>query len=415
MPRIPRYRKHRASGRGVIQYRPLYGPNPHYLPGKFNSDESLAAYQREMVRILAHVHGAHPAPPPDKSDLRISQLFERYMLWAEPPRFSRGEFNSIRAVSRVVFSTEHAEVRVAQMHVADFGPLALKAVVAKMIELDWSRKYINNCLFKIRRVFRWGVSEELVDALIPTALESVVGLRKGKSGARESPSRQLVEWEHVEALLPFVPPTIQTMLQVQHLSGMRSDELCRMRPCEITKAKDVWIYAPAQHKTAHLEKDKVVCLGPRCRALLAPYEPAEPGGYYFTPALAMAERNGQRAARRKHQRHRKRKARKTNPYYTAADYAHAVKYGLVMLAIARSGDSSRPEQEDEPRPFQEWLAQRGVVGFTPHQLRHARATIVTEEHGLEAASAVIGDSIAATKLYSKRLLNLARRVALESG
>ncbi len=45
--------------------------------------------------------------------------------------------------------------------VEDFGPLALKALQGRMIEDGLSRGVINSRIGKIKRIFRWAVSEEL--------------------------------------------------------------------------------------------------------------------------------------------------------------------------------------------------------------------------------------------------------------
>jgi hypothetical protein len=72
------------------------------------------------------------------------------------------------------------------MPVADFGPKALKTVRDEMIRLGHSRKTINNNINRIRRIIAWGVEEEKVKGETLWALRAVKGLRKGRSGAKES-------------------------------------------------------------------------------------------------------------------------------------------------------------------------------------------------------------------------------------
>lgn len=69
---------------------------------------------------------------------------------------------------------------------SEFGPLRLKACRQKMLELDWSRKYINRQIDRIRRMFKWGASEEMLPASIHDQLTKVEGLEKGKTTARET-------------------------------------------------------------------------------------------------------------------------------------------------------------------------------------------------------------------------------------
>ncbi len=64
----------------------------------------------------------------------------------------------------------------------------------------WSRKYINKAVDRIRRMFRWGVENELVPPSVKQKLEAVAGLRKGRSKARETEARRPVPQEHIDAM-----------------------------------------------------------------------------------------------------------------------------------------------------------------------------------------------------------------------
>ncbi len=61
-----------------------------------------------------------------------------------------------------------------------FGPVALKALRQKMIETGWRRKTINKQISRIRSVFKWAASEELVPGSLYHALQTVAGLRVGE-------------------------------------------------------------------------------------------------------------------------------------------------------------------------------------------------------------------------------------------
>jgi len=45
---------------------------------------------------------------------------------------------------------------------SEFGPLRLKAVREAMIDADLSSRFINQNVGRIRRMFSWGVENELV-------------------------------------------------------------------------------------------------------------------------------------------------------------------------------------------------------------------------------------------------------------
>jgi hypothetical protein len=71
----------------------------------------------------------------------------------------------------------------------EFGPLALKALRQRMIDEGLSRNAINRHVGRIRRIFRWAASEELLPVTTHQALPTVPGLRKGRGEARESDPR----------------------------------------------------------------------------------------------------------------------------------------------------------------------------------------------------------------------------------
>jgi hypothetical protein len=85
---------------------------------------------------------------------------------------------------------------------AEFGPLALKALQQTFIAEGRSRNYINSTVKKIRHMFRWGVSEELIPSFVFEALKTVEGLKAGRSAARETERIKPVSNELVNATLP---------------------------------------------------------------------------------------------------------------------------------------------------------------------------------------------------------------------
>ncbi len=58
----------------------------------------------------------------------------------------------------------------------------------------------------------------------------------------------------------------------------------------------------------------------------------------------------------------------------------------------------------------------GVEVWTPHQLRHTRATQIRQEFGLEAAQTILGHSkVDTTQIYAERDLTQARRIMAAIG
>jgi integrase len=168
----------------------------------------------------------------------------------------------------------------------DFGPLALKAVRHGMVRAELARGVINQRVGRIKRVFKWAVSEELVPAPVFQALSAVEGLRRGRSDARETGPVLPVPDDLVEKTIPFLNRQLAAMVRLQRLTGMRPGEVCSMRPRDLDVSGPVWLYSPAAHKTEHHGRRRVVPVGPRCQELLRPYLARDPESYLFSPREA---------------------------------------------------------------------------------------------------------------------------------
>src|SRR5262249_33892800 len=103
----------------------------------------------------------------------------------------------------------------------------------------------------------------------------------------------------VERTLKFLSPTLQAMVQLQLLTGMRPGELLAMRPCDLTTTGAVWEYKPPSHKMKHYNKDRVVMIGPKAQEVLRPFLGLELTAPVFSPKRVMADRAVVRRANRK--------------------------------------------------------------------------------------------------------------------
>lgn len=67
---------------------------------------------------------------------------------------------------------------------AGFGPPALQAVRQKFIAVGWCRSLINQRIGRVKRVFKWAASEQLIPVAVRQALSTVRGWQKGRSQVR---------------------------------------------------------------------------------------------------------------------------------------------------------------------------------------------------------------------------------------
>ena len=54
---------------------------------------------------------------------------------------------------------------------------------------------------------------------------------------------------------------------VRRYLGVYGRDETSMRPIDIETSGDIWLYRPATHKTSHLERSRVVPLGPRAQGV----------------------------------------------------------------------------------------------------------------------------------------------------
>lgn len=251
MPRkpgkVPSYCHHKASGRAVVR---INGQD-HYL-GDFGSAESHAEYERMIAewrsgRQHADRQSVATSMIGDPS-LTIAEALLRYHEFARTYYSKNGlptkEFVEMGLALRPVrqlFGTTLAR---------EFGPLRLQALRQHMIDSVLSRGVINNRVHRIKRCFRWLVSEQLVPSTVSEGLRTVDGLKKGRSTARELPPVTPVDDIYVDAILSYVAPQVSAMIQLQRLTGMRPCEVVILRQCEIDMAHDIWIFEPDEHKNA---------------------------------------------------------------------------------------------------------------------------------------------------------------------
>ncbi len=276
----PSYLLHKPSGRARVR---LNGRDI-YL-GAYGTPESREAYHR---LVAAWERNGRESPPQNADltvrelslradqqsrgggDLSVNELVLAYVRHAE--LYYRKNARQTHEVQTVKAAMKRLTAVYGLAPAVDFGPLALKAVRQHMMdEGGLSRGSINRYVGHIRRMFRWAVSNELVPASAVHALEAVDALKRGRTSARESPPVKPVAQSHVESVLPHVSRQVGAMIRLQLLTGMRPGEVCLMRVCDIDMGGSIWLYRPADHKTAHHDAQREIALGPRAQAILKPF------------------------------------------------------------------------------------------------------------------------------------------------
>lgn len=204
-----------------------------------------------------------------------------------------GEFEGVKFAAAIL------KELFGRLPAAEFGPKALKQVRAAMVARGWSWSYVHKQTNRLKRMFRRAAEEELVPAEVAARVWAVRAVRRGEPGDPETDPVRPAPEDHVAAALPHLSPQVRAMVELQRATGMRPGEVCAMRTRDIDRDRDVWVYRPASHKTAHRGHAREVFLGPKARAALEPWLRADPDAYLFSPAEAERARNAGRTAARR--------------------------------------------------------------------------------------------------------------------
>lgn len=348
MARKPVYGMHATSG----QARTTVNGKRVSL-GKYGSPESLAKFQQIMAQWEADHAERKAAMPVGITVNRIAFLFlkfaeKEYVRDGKPT----GETANFRHALRNLTSSFHG------VKVIDFGPKKLKSLVDKMVEEGLSQSSVNSRLRRIKQVFDWAVSEELIPVSVAQSLRTVKGIRAGKTKAAPPSPKSAVPKEDVEAVRPFLTRPVWGMVEFMLLTGCRPSEAVHARWSEIDTSAAVWIYTPKHHKTAHKGRVRKILIGPKGQQVLNGLREMSRSDYVFDPQIGLEDfirKNYRDGAT----------ARQVGECYTMHGLNSAVRNACDKASVKR---------------------------WSPGQLRKTAATLARQQGDLETAQQVLGHS-----------------------
>ncbi|MCK6486584.1 MAG: site-specific integrase [Phycisphaerae bacterium] len=372
--RLPKFRIHKATQQAYVE---LSGKR-FYL-GHQESENARRRYHTMVAEWLANGRRLHVAP----EAITVKEVIARFWIYAA--QYYRDADGVVsHELENIRYALKPVKELFSDLPAEKFGPRALRAVREKMIASKLCRVHINARIGRIKRVFKWAASEELIRGETYHALLSVDGLRCGRCAARESQPIRPVPQDHVEAIQPFVSRQVWAIIQLQLFTGARAGEITIMRPVDIDMSGRIWVYTPARHKTAHHGHERKVYIGPRGQEVLRTFLQRRLDAFCFSPVEAEAERRAALHARRK----------------------------TPLSCGNRPGTNRREAPQRKPGEFYKVKAYRnainqackksGVPSWHPHQLRHNAATFLRKEFGLETARIILGHrSAAITTIYAE--------------
>lgn len=172
----------------------------HALP------EAKQKYHATVAEWLANGRQLRPDP----EEITIKELIARY--WAHGEHYYRSAGGATgRELENIADALRPVKELCASQLATQFGPRALRTVRQRMIDAGLCRRTINCRIGRIKRVFRWATSEELIPGEVYHALQAVDGRRRGRSEAKEGQSVRPAADKHVQALKHHVSPQVWAM------------------------------------------------------------------------------------------------------------------------------------------------------------------------------------------------------------
>ena len=383
VPRVPKYRKH-PNGQAFVEHRSIPTKSHRLYLGKFGSPESKAAYERVVRQILA---GSYSPPVPDVSGplATISDLLLQYLDYVER-RYSRNG-KPTRRLFDIRDNLRPLWLLFGDTPAIEFGPRALRSLQQALVDARqvivegdppqvtlrrrYARSHINQLIQRTKGFFRWCCADERLPPEHYHKLLCVEGIQPGQTSAREPERVRAVPRAWVNATLPFLSRTVRAMVEIQLACGMRPNEVCSMRTCDINTSGPVWLYMPERHKTAHHGYTLVKAIPKATQAILRPFLSTNLTEYIFSPRKAETERLGHCPDRG---------TRAVRDHYDTDSYRRAINYGLAKAA--RKGVE--------------------IPHWHPNQLRHLIATEISQKFGQQVAQRWLGHAdLETTSIYTE--------------
>ena len=128
--------------------------------------EARQKYAALLVKLqqgqtLADAQSVQSAPKPS---LSVNELALAFLTHAEAEYIDASTGKPSAEVACYKTATKRLRELFGETLAADFGPVKLRAVRERFIQLKWSRGFINKSVSRIRHIWRWGIARELVPA-----------------------------------------------------------------------------------------------------------------------------------------------------------------------------------------------------------------------------------------------------------
>ncbi len=376
MPRLsnstPKYCKHSASGQAYVSFN---GQQVYLGP------HGSATSKREYDRLVGEWMAAGRTMPSETATVTVTELCIDYTRKCDWYYRKNGKPTREHATAKRVLKELRAVY--GKTIAIEFGPIAFKAFRDRYMKRKLCRNTINRYLIHVLGAFRLGVENEKIQSNTWHDIKAVERLRKGRSKAPESKRVSPVDPILVNATIPFLPAIVAAMVRLQLATAMRPSEVCIVRPDDIDRSGDIWIFTPHTHKTEHHDRPRIIPFGTTAQNILRPYLLRDENQFCFSPAETVEQVRRQRHLDRKTPLSCGNvpgsKPQKRNPKRAAGNCYTTMTYGRTIKRACIANNLPK---------------------WAPNQLRKLAATNIRRFCDLEAAQVILGHSSkAVTEAY----------------
>ena len=256
---VPKYRLHKTSGKAVVSIN-----GKDFYLGKHGTTASHQRY-KELIADKWYPPGSDPKPAISKlsDEVSVTKLAIEYAKYVKRKHGDNSnEWNQVRLVLTTIRETY------GHLSAADFGPIRLENYRQSLIDRGLSRGVITRKSNYVIKMFQQAVKFEL----IPVELwQRLLAIGPVEMKSKPKRKRGAVCPNIVAATQKELTGVLSDMVEVHRLIGARPSEVCNMRPCDIDRSGEVWVYTPASHKTEHHGHSRRITIGPKAQAILTRY------------------------------------------------------------------------------------------------------------------------------------------------
>ena len=244
-----------------------------------------------------------PNGRPSDFTATVADVFEAYYNLKALQRDYQKELHKTydsrkRSYFSVLIRTGRLLLPYAEMRADEFTSPVLNKMREYMIQMNLgSRKYINERVNKIKEIFKFARSKNMLSLETFGDLASLPPLTEQDQHVPGTKEVHVPSVEDVEAVIDAGCPMYRTILILASTTAIRSQNVCNIRWDEIDTSREetdgVWIYNPPVHKTDKV-MDLSVVIGQRAITALKNYRdmaPATESGYIFSNRVVKAFEN----------------------------------------------------------------------------------------------------------------------------